>query len=86
LKLRLSSAEGKNAGLENQLNKIESGKNQIEFKLNNLYSTLRRTLGIRQQPQSVSSPSQMRYKSAILFLLQHLEIHSRRFSNSRKIH
>ena len=42
-KLRLLSVEGKNAGLENQLSKIENSKNQIEFKLKDLYPTLRRT-------------------------------------------
>ena len=59
LKLRLSSAEGRNAGLDNQLAKIESSKNEIEFKLNNVYSTLRRTLGLKLSPGV--SPSKARY-------------------------
>ena len=46
-KLKNSGAEGRIAGLEAQLARTEGAKNDVEVKLANLHSTLRRTLGIR---------------------------------------
>ena len=46
-KLKYSGAEGRIAGLEAQLARTEAAKNDVEVKLANLHSTLRRTLGIR---------------------------------------
>jgi chromosome segregation ATPase len=46
-KLKFSGAEGRIAGLEAQLARTEGAKNDVEVKLANLHSTLRRTLGIR---------------------------------------
>lgn len=46
-KLNYSGAEGRIAGLEAQLSRMEGAKNDVELKLANLHSTLRRTLGIR---------------------------------------
>lgn len=47
LKLKLSGSEGRITGLEAQLARMESSKNDLEFKLASLHSTLRRTLGIK---------------------------------------
>ena len=52
LKLKLSGAEGRITGLEAQLARMESAKNDVEFKLTSLHSTLRRTLGIRPPGES----------------------------------
>ena len=46
-KLKYSGAEGRIVGLEAQLARMEGAKNDVEMKLANLHSTLRRTLGIR---------------------------------------
>lgn len=47
LKLKLSGSEGRITGLEAQLARMEGSKNDLEFKLASLHSTLRRTLGIK---------------------------------------
>lgn len=47
LKLKLSGSEGRITGLESQLARMEGVKNDLEFKLASLHSTLRRTLGIK---------------------------------------
>lgn len=50
MKLKLSGAEGRIAGMEAQLTRTENLKHEVEFKLTSLHSALRRTLGIRGVP------------------------------------
>ncbi|XP_047137825.1 rootletin [Hydra vulgaris] len=57
LKLKLSSVEGRNLGLEDQLTKLEALKNDLDSKLSNVYSALRRTLGIKPNQSINSTPS-----------------------------
>ena len=57
LKLRLSGAEGRVNALEAQLARIEGAKRDVEFKLSSIHSSLRRTIGFRQDMPRARSPS-----------------------------
>lgn len=64
LKLKLSGSEGRITGLEAQLARMEGSKNDLEFKLASLHSTLRRTLGIKPPGEmSGRTPSPSRARS-----------------------
>lgn len=54
LTLKIRALEGHVTGLEAELAKVESAKRDIEYRLDSLYSTLRRTLGIGRSGRSPS--------------------------------
>lgn len=62
LRLKLSGAEGRVNALETTLARLEGAKRDVEFKLSSILSSLRRTIGFRQEmPRSRSrSPSPRR--------------------------
>ena len=64
LKLNLSGAEGRVNALETHLAHVEGAKKETEFKLASIHSTLRRTIGFRQEmPRSASPLGRARSKS-----------------------
>ena len=63
LKLRLSGAEGRVNALEAQLARLEGTKQDIEFKLSSIVSSLRRTIGFRQEMPRARSPIRSRTPS-----------------------
>ena len=64
LKLKLSGAEGRVNALEAQLARIEGAKRDVEFKLNSIVSSLRRTIGFRPDSLTRSgSPLRSRGRS-----------------------
>ena len=65
LKLKLSGSEGRITGLEAQLARMEGSKNDLEFKLASLHSTLRRTLGIKPPGELSGRYNNKIYKIAI---------------------
>ena len=62
LRLKLSGAEGRVNALETTLARLEGAKKDVEFKLSSIVSSLRRSIGFRQEmPRSRSrSPSPRR--------------------------
>ena len=56
MKLKLSGAEGRVNALEAQLARVEGAKRDIEFKLSSIHSSLRRTIGFRQDAPRSRSP------------------------------
>ena len=65
LKLKLSGSEGRITGLEAQLARMEGSKNDLEFKLASLHSSLRRTLGIKPPGELSGRYNDKIYKIAI---------------------
>lgn len=63
LKLRLSGAEGRVNALEATLARLEGSKRDIEFKLSSIVSSLRRTIGFRQEMPRARSPVRSRTPS-----------------------
>lgn len=63
LKLRLSGAEGRVNALEATLARLEGAKRDIEFKLSSIVSSLRRTIGFRQEMPRARSPVRSRSTS-----------------------
>lgn len=63
LKLRLSGSEGRVNALEAQLARLEGAKQDIEFKLSSIVSSLRRTIGFRQEMPRARSPVRSRTPS-----------------------
>ena len=63
LKLRLSGAEGRVNALEATLARLEGAKRDIEFKLSSIVSSLRRTIGFRQEMPRARSPVRSRSNS-----------------------
>lgn len=63
LKLKLSGSEGRVNALEAQLARLEGIKRDIEFKLNSIVSSLRRTIGFRQEMPRSRSPIRSRSPS-----------------------
>ncbi|XP_021361091.1 rootletin-like [Mizuhopecten yessoensis] len=64
LKLRLSGAEGRVNALEATLARLEGAKRDVEFKLSSIVSSLRRTIGFRQEMPRASSPTRSRTPSS----------------------
>ena len=54
LKMRSQGADGRITALEGQLARTEGNKREVEFKLSQLHSTLRRTIGLRVGGRSCS--------------------------------
>ena len=79
LKLKLSGSEGRITGLEAQLARVEGAKNDMEFKLASLHSTLRRTLGIKP-------PSEMGRCVAAICLISVFRVAAIFFSMTRVLH
>lgn len=63
LKLRLSGSEGRVNALEAQLARIEGAKQDVEFKLSSIVSSLKRTIGFRQEMPRARSPVRSRSQS-----------------------
>ena len=63
LKLKLSGAEGRVNALEAQLARTEGAKRDVEFKLSSIHSSLRRTIGFRQEMPRSMSPLRARSPS-----------------------
>ncbi|KAI3388636.1 hypothetical protein SNEBB_006197 [Seison nebaliae] len=63
VRLILSSAESQIAALESQLNRMEAAKKEIEFKLSNIVSSIRRTVGVTNNRCSRSNSPICRNKS-----------------------
>ena len=63
LKLHLSGAEGRVNALEAQLARVEGAKRDVEFKLSSIHSSLRRTIGYRQEGSRSLSPMRGRSTS-----------------------
>jgi rootletin len=63
LRLKLSGSEGRVNALEAQLARLEGVKRDIEFKLNSIVSSLRRTIGFRQEMPRSRSPIRSRSPS-----------------------
>ncbi len=56
LKMRAQGADGRITALEAQLARTEGNKREVEYKLSQLHSTLRRTIGLRVGGRSCSPP------------------------------
>ncbi len=63
LKLKLSGSEGRVNALEAQLARVEGAKRDVEFKLSSIHSSLRRTIGFRQDMPRAVSPLRTRSPS-----------------------
>lgn len=63
LKLRLSGAEGRVNALEATLARLDGVKRDVEFKLSSIVSSLRRTIGFRQEMPRARSPTRSRTPS-----------------------
>ena len=63
LRLKLSGSDGRVNALEAQLARLEGVKRDIEFKLNSIVSSLRRTIGFRQEMPRARSPIRSRSPS-----------------------
>ena len=63
LRLKLSGSDGRVNALEAQLARLEGAKRDIEFKLNSIVSSLRRTIGFRQDMPRSRSPIRSRSPS-----------------------
>ena len=58
-----SGAEGRVDALEAQLARTEGSKRDVEFKLSSIHSSLRRTIGFRQDMPRARSPIRSRSPS-----------------------
>lgn len=63
LRLKLSGAEGRVNALEATLARLEGAKRDVEFKLSSIVSSLRRTIGFRQDMPRSRSPIRSRSPS-----------------------
>ena len=63
LRLKLSGAEGRVNALEAALARLEGAKHDVEFKLSSIVSSLRRTIGFRQDMPRARSPLRSRSPS-----------------------
>lgn len=63
LRLKLSGAEGRVNALETQLSRLEGAKRDVEYKLSSVVSSLRRTIGFRQETANISNPLRSRSPS-----------------------